>query len=394
MRLAKPTANEKAVARRRVWLKLHLWLGLPLGAVWVLLGLTGSLNVFRWDIDEWLNPELVISAPGDAPLALERIYQRLHAAFPEREGSWSLETPRHPAGMLTARHASKLPNGEPSLLFVSINPYTAEIAARRFYADFGFWVTWIYQLHSSLFLGEMGPKIVGAFGLLLAVSLASGLYLWWPRTGKLRQALSFKPKAGRVRRNYDLHKLSGIYGGLLLLAVALSGAGLVFKAYIKPVVTCFSPVYGGFNPQPPAPEDTRSTPAPGSERISLDLAAAIAKRVFPAAELRFVKTPAGGDGFYAVQLRQPQEASQFFTTTSVWIDQYGGQVLAVRDPRAFSAGETFLNLFWPVHNGEVLGLAGRILVCIAGLLPLALYTTGLIRWRQKRQVERRLRQGV
>jgi uncharacterized iron-regulated membrane protein len=89
-------------------------------------------------------------------------------------------------------------------------------------------------------------------------------------------------------------------------------------------------------------------------------------------------------------MRQPEEASLFFTTTTVWVDQFSGEVLAVRDPNTVTAGETVLNLMWPLHNGEALGLAGRILVRIAGFVPLVLYVTGLIRWLQKRKAARRV----
>jgi len=40
----------------RFWLDVHLYFALSIGFPFVLLGLSGSLNVFRWDIGEWLNP--------------------------------------------------------------------------------------------------------------------------------------------------------------------------------------------------------------------------------------------------------------------------------------------------------------------------------------------------
>ena len=37
----------------------------------------------------------------------------------------------------------------------------------------------------------------------------------------------------------------------------------------------------------------------------------------------------------------------------------------------------------PLHNGECLGLPGRLAVTLAGLLPLGLWVSGWMRWRQK-----------
>ncbi|NOT13813.1 MAG: PepSY domain-containing protein [Methylococcaceae bacterium] len=376
----------KRLSRRKLWLKIHLWLGLSIGAVWVLMGITGSINVFRWDIDEWLNPVLVVAHPGASPQSLDSILETLRAAHPGRTGTWSLEMPRHRAGMVMARHFQTQSNGDTEVLFVSVNPYTADIVANRFYSDFGFLVTWIYDLHSTFFLGDTGSYLSGVFGLLLMVSLGIGVYLWWPRTGKFRQALTLKRHASSERLNYDIHKLFGIYGLLVLFTVAFSGACLVFSEYVRPAVAWLSPVYGGFNPQPPPPEGLKSMPTSQSKSISLELAMSIAKHVFPEAEVRFIKTPANTEGFYGIQMRQPHEASLFFTSTSVWIDQYSGKVLAIRDPSQFTTGETFLNLMWPLHNGEALGLIGRILVCITGFIPLILYITGIVRWLQKRSI--------
>lgn len=388
MQNARSELASKRLVRRKLWLRTHLWLGLGIGAIWVLLGITGSLNVFRWDIDEWLNPELVIVHPGETPQTLDQIFEVIRTAHPDRIGTWSLEMPRHRAGMVMARHSNIQSNGDTELLFVSVNPFTAEIVANRIYSDFGFVVTWIYDLHSTLFLGKVGWNFVGFSGVLLLVSLCSGVYLWWPRASKFRQAFTLKHVSSPARFNYDIHKLIGIYGFLALFTVAFSGSCLVFSEYVRPAVACLSPVYGGFNPQPPPPEGLKSIPSDGSASISIEAAMSIAKRVLPEAIVRFVKTPVGGEGFYAIQMRQPGEASLFFTTTSVWIEQYTGKVLAIRDPRQFMAGETFLNLMWPLHNGEALGLSGRILVFIAGFLPLLLYITGLIRWLQKRKAHK------
>lgn len=381
-------ASSKRRMWRQWWLKVHRWLGVGVGLLWVLLGLTGSINVFRWDIDEWLNPALVVESPGDRFMPIDDIYRKLLRAHPEAREIWSLEMPRHRAGMLMARYLVKMDNGETKLLFVSLDPYSGAIVTERFYADSDFLVTWIYELHSTLFLGNTGSNMVGVAGLFLLVSLGSGFYLWWPRTGKFRQALTFRRSASSQKLVYDIHKMFGVYGMLLLCLIAFSGACLVFSSTVHPLVATLSPVYGGFNPQPAAPDGLRSVKKGNATPISADRAIAIALEVFPDAVPRFVKTPADTKGIYAVQLRQPNEASQFFTTTSVWVDQYTGDVLATRDPNQFTYGEVFLNLLWPIHNGEVLGITGRVLVLITGLAPLILFITGVIRWRQKERIGR------
>jgi uncharacterized iron-regulated membrane protein len=67
----------------------------------------------------------------------------------------------------------------------------------------------------------------------------------------------------------------------------------------------------------------------------------------------------------------------------VWIDAYDGRVLAIQDARARHAGNALLAWLHPLHNGEAFGLIGQWLTVAAGLLPLLLFVTGLMRWRHK-----------
>jgi len=40
---------------------------------------------------------------------------------------------------------------------------------------------------------------------------------------------------------------------------------------------------------------------------------------------------------------------------------------------------------YPLHTGEAFGFTGQLIILIAGLMPLILYVTGVIRWLQKRK---------
>jgi uncharacterized iron-regulated membrane protein len=65
---------------RRVWLGVHRWLGLGLGAVLALIGLTGSVIVFDHAIDAWLNPRLFTSRSSGPPLPVHVIVGTARAA--------------------------------------------------------------------------------------------------------------------------------------------------------------------------------------------------------------------------------------------------------------------------------------------------------------------------
>ncbi|MDP3009612.1 MAG: PepSY-associated TM helix domain-containing protein [Methylococcales bacterium] len=60
-----------------------------------------------------------------------------------------------------------------------------------------------------------------------------------------------------------------------------------------------------------------------------------------------------------------------------------------KDARQSGAGDTFITWLHPLHSGEIAGLTGRWIIFISGFIPVVLYVTGFIRWRQKRAVKNR-----
>ncbi|KAF7964117.1 hypothetical protein AWV80_41860 [Cupriavidus sp. UYMU48A] len=58
---------------RVVIVKLHLYIGLVFGLLFVLMGLTGTAIAWRDDLDAWLNPDLLAaSAPVPMPVSPTR----------------------------------------------------------------------------------------------------------------------------------------------------------------------------------------------------------------------------------------------------------------------------------------------------------------------------------
>lgn len=363
---------------RRVLLQLHLWIGLTLGLVFVLAGVTGSLLVFYVEIDRWLDPRIEAAAPAaDAPRATyASMLRALREAHPHRGGAWRLEMPMDARAPVAARyykpHETEHLGFAPLLAW--IEPSTGQVRSSRFWGETA--MTWIYDLHYTLLLDRDGRIVMAIVGILLLITLAIGLALWWPRGGNWRGALRFKRGARRERRVYDLHKLAGVYGLLVLVVLCATGVMLEVPQYANPIVERVSPLF-----RSPV---LQSQPPLSGARIDVDAAVAIAQRRFPTATLRWIETPADARGVYRINLRQPGEPSRRFPRTNVWVDQYSGAILAVRDPRANSAGDTVLDWLHPLHSGEAFGLAGRLLILASGLLPPLLFVTGLIRWQHKR----------
>ncbi len=373
-------------ARQR-WLRLHRWLGLGLGLWFVLLGLTGSALVFYRGLDEWVDPRLAPRPGVAASPPLEAVYQALRAAHPQRGLHWRIELPREPGEVITARYMApaETQGRRFAPLLASVDPVTRQVVANRFWGEhLG---TWLLDLHYTLLLGDAGRQAVGWAGVALALSIGSGLWLWWPAghaAGRWQRALQFKRAASVPRRVYDLHTLGGVYGGLLLLVLALTGAALGLPELARPMIGALSPLTP--MPRVAAPAALQGLPGP-ARVLDVDAAVARAEQLLAGSRARWVDTPAAPGAPYRVRLRQPGEPGDRFPDTLVWIDSRSGQELARRDPAAYSAGDQFWRWMHPLHSGEAFGLAGRLLVCACGALPLLLAVTGWLRWRHKRRAK-------
>ena len=362
---------------RQIWLTLHLYVGLSFGFIFVLSGLTGSLLVFYVEIDELINPELQISRESvTVPKSYEELFQALRVRHLERLKAWRLEIPRNNQAMMMARYYK--PQETEHLHFapfiVWVNPYTANVVSSRFWGQY--LMTWLYDLHYTLLLDLTGKTIMACIGGVILVSLLTGVYLWWPGPGKLKPALVFKGHTSRARFNFDLHKINGIYSLLFLFLLVISGILLELPDFFNPGINKLSHLFKAKTHQ--------SISQNGNQRISLDRAVDIALQRFPKATLRWIETPVDVNGSYQIMLYQSGEPSRRFPKSTVWIDQYSGKVLDIRNPIYNSSGDTFLSWLHPLHSGEIAGLSGRWLVFLLGFIPAILFVTGLIRWLQKR----------
>lgn len=371
---------------RKLWLTLHLYLGLFIGAAFILVSLTGSILVFYQAIDEWLNPDqLVTSDPGTFQ-SVDVIVAAAKTAHPELRGPDRLIFPLDDHGVFEAWF--KTPAGVPDEFdwtLVAVEPQTGRVLSDRRWG--GYLVSFIYELHKSMLLGGTGEAIVGILAMLLIVSVGTGLYLWWPNPGKLRRALSFKPATSVILRQYGLHTLSGICSAGILFILAFSGIYLEFPEYVTPLVKLFSPVR-----ELPKANELRSTKTSRANPISVAQAVTEAQQLFPDATVKNILLPADHGGVYRIVMRQPGEVRRRTGGQSVvWLDQYSGAVLKVRDWREFTLGETFIAWLYPLHNGEAFGLPGRWVVFMTGFAPLILYITALRMWWLKRRAHVRQR---
>ncbi|AMK79050.1 MULTISPECIES: PepSY-associated TM helix domain-containing protein [Methylomonas] len=359
---------------RKWWSLCHVYLALSLGLIFALIGLTGSLSIYREELDSLFNPHLQVDAPQTPALSPDKIAAAVRAAHPDRHGAWTLEMPRTPDGMITAWFEKPKESVDAfyAPLMVSINPYTGEVVDSRLWGQT--LSTWILDLHTQLQLDGFGRNALAVLGGLLMLSVCSGLYLWWPGWRQLAHAFTVRHDAGVMRLMFDLHRLVGFASAGFLILLAFTGFHLAYPTLLENLTAASGMGHGDAGP------NVRSTAIPNDRPVSLSEAILVARGPFPSSEVRRITTPVGELGTYRINLRQRDEINQHHPFTTVWVDRWSGQIRDVQNPSKFSAGQTFTTWLWPLHTGEAFGSSGRLLWFFAGLTPALLYASGLIHW--------------
>ena len=375
----------KKITLRKVLLKIHLYISLWLGVFLVLAGLTGSLLVYDHAIDKWLNNDLMVikEASGTQKPLLDLI-ATADEASPIKSKASHLQLPLEQDEALIVRYQVPAEEGHKGhnhhFYEVMMNPYTGEtLGGRDRYYSL---MSTILKLHFNLLANDTGKWIMGITALMTLFLTITGVYLWWPKLSKLKQALIIKKNASFIRFNFDLHKTVGFYTAIVIFAVALSGVYFNLPMIFRPVVNYFSPLDGMMAP-------VKSETFAGNP-IKPEDVLAIAQQQFPGISVQRIFLPATNDATYQISGRQDNEI-RHKGSTMLWIDQYSGKVLKVKDPNKFTAGNAFINLQLPLHNGEILGEVGRVLVVIVGVAPLILMITGVIHWLKKKRPSRAIK---
>ncbi len=359
---------------RKLTLALHRYMGVCAGVLVALSGLTGSLLVFRDELDAFLHPELLRVMPGDRLVPLQAVMETLRQTYPHDRPLY-LRLPR------TANGVYEVWMNAETGRRVYIDPYTGAILGARLpiHTPMGF----LLLLHTQLLSGEVGEIVIGLGALLLISLSVTGLVLWWPGRKKLLHGLRIKWRAGWKRLNYDVHKVVGILAMGCLILTAATGASMVFHGSFERTIHWLAAT-------PPSLPLPVSTVHRGTAPLALDLIVRNANRALPGAETTWISLPLTPEAPVLVRKKFPQEIHPN-GRTFIALDQYSGAILRVENALEAPLGTRILNLRYPMHIGRLGGLATRVVQVLVGLTPTVLFVTGLFIWWRKRRTKQRSR---
>lgn len=343
-------------------------MGIGIGLYVSIMGVTGSILVFRPELDslrlprQWREPRT--STPADAGTVIAH----LKAAYPAvRIISLEAPTSLNPTFVATL--------GGRGRAVVACDPTTGEVLGPVPPPEA--WLTFVRSLHETLLIRGRGRTWNGVGAALLLLLAATGLVNWWPGVLNWRQALKVGFQFGWRRINFDLHRAAGFWALLLVASWAVSGIYFAWTRQVFDVVNSWSPVISA---RPPAVVAIPSENVPEPDLDDLVARASVidpgttwSEIFFPfsvRAPLEIIMRRAGGHG------REYED--------TVYFNPYTGEHLATwRYGVNESMGDWFIWLQIPLHFGTSWGLAVKVMWAIAGLvLPLLAITGGIMYWNR------------
>lgn len=356
---------------------LHRYIGLAVGLIAILVGLTGSLIVFQREINEFqLHQQFGAIFPKGDRLSLEVILDFVKTAY-ANQPQMALQRvyfPSKPDDLFNV--VISVPGND--WVQVYVNPYTGAILGNSLHPNaVQRFLQIVYELHTSLKLGDLGLQIVGVVGLVTCIVVITGIILW-PGWRKLMAGFKIKWNAHPKRLNFDLHKVSGITAAIFLLLTFFTGFAWNL-GYVDPLIRAIT-----FSPSLP---ELVSQPLAGQSPRPLNQQMKTAQLALPDGALRSIDLTKDPKAPLRLRMKLPQEREEY-GMSNVYLDQYSGQVLRVDNSLKASLGDKILNSFQPLHFGIFGGLPTRILYVFVGLAPLILFITGFVMWRYRKRKQK------
>lgn len=408
----------RAAALRRLWLNVHLWIGVGLAVLLIPISISGGLLVFHDDLDALLNPQrYAVSGPQVALPASDYLAKAAEAVAkdPSDLRVTALRYPEDGGPMrVMTRAGNTEPGVRPRFVTVFLDPPTGKVLDVM---EFGSsLIGFLHVFHENLMLPQYnGRQIVGWAGVGMLILSLTGIWIWWPRNGAFLKGLRWKRSP---QFTFNLHNMLGFWISIPLAVVSLTGIYLSFpqtaRELMSSVATVTPNARGGFNA-----DVVRQT------ALTADRAMEIARQAEPNATPVALFLPAqqrgegnraaegnrgegarnqgdrearnrGAEGgarsagagpSWRVQLSRVDNGQ----TVTVMVDDRAGRAAPTIVPQSGDRASSWIR--W-IHEGSHSGAVWALIVFLTGVFPTIFAVTGIIMWLRKRAGKKALKAGA
>lgn len=385
------------------WIKkIHLWLGLFIGFLIIIISLSGALYVFKDEIENITRKEFIyhhekkLSQKKILPIRkLEKIINtQIHEKYPLYWVTIPLD-PHKSYMFYWYEHNENAWNYFDELIVYKlayVNPYNGKIL--KIYDEKNGFFNIVKMIHWSFLLKrDWGKYVVGIPVIIFVIMLISGIILWWPKNKAARnQRFWFKWKNIKnwKRKNYDLHNILGFYSSIFALILTITGLYYSFFTVQLIIYILFS---GGDTHYPNYPEITTRAPVEVRADNPLDIIINKIKKLYPSSD-KFIldlghqhidnshKRP-----YFQVSVQHLPDS--FYKNSTLLFDENSGALLNVHNPEDKNFGEKVTDANYDIHVGAILGLPTKIIAFLVSLLIASMPVTGFLIWRGRNKKKKR-----
>lgn len=353
------------ISIKKIFGKVHLWLGLISGAVVFLVSITGCLYVFEEEIRtfQFKNRHELSELPSGRKLSIGSL-----ADIIEVSGISNEIKKIHWFPQALSKYEVHLVHGRRAY----INPYTGKMSI-VYNPD---WLWYVEKLHTSLLLGEFGKWVIRINILIFLILLLTGLYLWWPaKKARRKQAFSVKTNGSFKRLNYDLHSVLGFYGLIILLLITLTGMWWSFDWYKHAVYALLGETY-----EKPKPVMIDNVKVDLYKKNTLVLNEVFDSALFNYPGAREAHIEKGKNNNQANRIRLEYPSGLYKKRNEIFYHPDNGDILETRLYKNYSAGEIYKHVNYEIHTGRGFGLLGKLVAFMASLFAASLPLSGFYIW--------------
>lgn len=381
---------------RAIW-RWHFFAGLLVIPFMLNLAITGSLYLFKDEINDTFFAYRYIVADGPTTLKPSEIVAAAVAAVPGSTAS----SYKEPSG--STRSAIVTVAGHKGNILVFVDPHDGKVLDQVASDNEFNWV--VKKIHSLDYFGTFANRlveIVGGFALMLVVT---GVYLWWPR----RQAGGVMSVRGTPSTRVfwrDTHAVTGAIAGIMIFFLAATG--MPWSGYWGGKANAWLTAHDlGYPAQlwDAVPSSSKSThhvvdqpgwivenaPVPDSQMdmahmnpmqmqpIGLDAAMDVARkaRIAPGFDMAI---PGDDKGVYTASV-YPDDLSKERT---IHIDQYSGKRLIDLSFGQYAVFGRWIEWGINVHQGQEWGLFNQLLMLATCLSIILMCISAVVMWWKRR----------
>ncbi|NYR13354.1 PepSY domain-containing protein [Pseudoalteromonas sp. MIP2626] len=366
---------------RKTLFKIHSWVALIAIIPLIVISITGSVLVFKSEIDGLLMPNshFVVKALPER-LPIDKLIAKTERTYPNYiVASWEIFNDD------TADRVYLIKRGTEQWAKLHLNQYTGDILSEPVGTSHYF-TDWFLELHYTFLLndfknlpGQTGTVLGFFFAVFLLVLGISGLIIYrkfWRRLFSVRWRATLQIVLS------DIHKMTGVLGSPIIIILAITGGYFNWAVWYHETIehaqeahyVLTNPLY--------------------SHDISLQQILDDSKKQISTFNGTFLVLPLEPDEnitlFGEVSTTNPL-ASEYANT--ITYSKLTGEHMANWDIREVGIGWQVIDSFRKLHFGYFAGLVSKVLWAVIGLSPVWLAGTGFYLWLTRRARKKQSRQN-